>query len=150
MKKEDSPRYPFCPADHTQEKFQIPKLGNSSKFSQFRDNIGEKLGMTLPKLGKFWDVEPLSRSQKRDFLGQYNNYIFKTPFWGYYGHLPNSGEKLGHEFPSLQKYWTKNWENFVSEKIEITIYFGKILGNLKSSLHLSQFFLDLGNVFPKM
>ena len=77
--------------------------------------------MKLPKLGKFWEVEPLSRSQKRDFLGQYNNYIFKTPFWEYYGNLPNSGEKLGHEFPSLQKYWTKNWENFVSEKIEITI-----------------------------
>lgn len=53
----------------TQEKFQIPKLGNSCKFSQFRDNIGEKLGTKLPKLGKFWEVEPLLRSQKRDFFG---------------------------------------------------------------------------------
>ena len=52
-----------------QEKFQIPKLGNSCKFSQFRDNIGEKLGTKLPKLGKFWEVELLLRSQKRDFFG---------------------------------------------------------------------------------
>ena len=52
-----------------QEKFQIPKLGNSCKFSQFRDNIGVKLGTKLPKLGKFWEVNPLLRSQKRDFFG---------------------------------------------------------------------------------
>ena len=97
MKKEDSPRCPFCPADPTQEKFQIPKLGNSCKFSQFRDNIGEKLGMKLPKLGKFWEVEPLSRSQKRDFLG-HNNYIFKTPFWEYYGNYPILGKNWGMNF----------------------------------------------------
>ena len=132
-----------------QEKFQIPKLGNSCKFSQFRDNIGEKLGMKLPKLGKFWEVEPLSRSQKRDFLGQYNNYIFKTPFWEYYGNLPNSGEKLGHEFPSLGKYWTKKLGKFCLGENR-KYYFGKILGNLKSSFHSSQFFWDLGNIFPKM
>ena len=53
-----------------QEKFRIPKLGNSCKFSQFRDNIGEKLGMKLPKLGKFWEVKPPLRSQKWDFLGK--------------------------------------------------------------------------------
>ena len=62
-----TPEMLFVPI--AQEKFQIPKLGNSCKFSQFRDNIGEKLGTKLPKLGKFWEVEPLLRSQKRDFFG---------------------------------------------------------------------------------
>ena len=59
--------------------------------------------------------------------------------------------KIGHEIPSLGKYWTKNWENFVLEKNR-NYYFGKILGNIKSSFNLSQFFFlgDLGNVFPKM
>ena len=55
--------------DHAQKKFQIPKLGNFCKFSKFRDNIGIKLGTKLPKLGKFWEVNPLLRSQKRDFFG---------------------------------------------------------------------------------
>ena len=45
--------------------WEIPVL----KFSQFRDNIGEKLGTKLQKLGKFWEVELLLRSQKRDFFG---------------------------------------------------------------------------------
>ena len=54
-------------------------------------------------------------------MGQYNNYIFKTPFWEYYGNLPNSGEKLGHEFPSLGKYWTKKLGKFCLGEIESTI-----------------------------
>ena len=79
-------------------------------------------------------------------MGQYNNYIFIIPFWEYYGNLPNSGEKLGRKFPSLGKYWRKNWENFVLKKIEITIL-GKFGEILKSSFHLPNFILDLGNVF---
>ena len=53
----------FSRASLAQEKFRIPKLGNSCKFSQFRDNIGEKLG-------KFWEVKPPLRPQKWDFLGK--------------------------------------------------------------------------------
>ena len=37
------------------------------------------------------------------------------------GIYPILGKKLGHEFPSLGKYSRQNWENFVLEKIEITI-----------------------------
>ena len=81
-------------------------------------------------------------------MGQYNNYIFKTPFWEYYGNLPSSGEKLGHEFPSLGKYWTKNWENFVLEKTEITIL-GKYWEILRVHSTCPNFFWYLGNVFSK-
>ena len=63
-------------------------------------------------------------------------------------------------YPILGKNWDMNfllWENIGQKKLgkfclgeNRKHYFGKILGNLKSSFHLSQFFLDLGNVFPKM
>ena len=116
MKKEDSPRCPFCPADPTQEKFQIPKLGNSCKFSQFRDNIGEKLGMKLPKLGKFWEVEPLSRSQKRDFWDNIIIIFSKLHFGN-----------IMRIYPILGKNWDMNFllcEN-IGQKI------GKILSRRK-------------------
>ena len=124
-------------------------MGNSCKFSQFRDNIGEKLGLKLPKLGKFWEVKPPLRSQKWDFWGKVYNNIFTTPFWEYYGSLSNSGKKLGHKFPSLGKYWTKNWEHFVLEEIEITIL-GKYWEILRRHSTCPNVFFYLGNFFPKM
>ena len=42
----------------------------------------------------------------------------------------------------------KNWENFVLEENR-NYYFGKILGNIKSSFHLSQFFFGFGKCFSK-
>ena len=56
---------------------------------------------------------------------------------------------MGHKFPSLGKYWTKNWENFVLEEIEITIL-GKYWEILRRHSTCPNFFLYLGNFFPKM
>ena len=116
MKNEDSPRCPFCPADPTQEKFQVPKLGNSCKFSQFRDNIGEKLGMKLPKLGKFCKLNHFQDHRKGIFWDNIIIIFSKLHF----------GNIMGI-YPILAKNWDMNFllcEN-IGQKI------GKILSRRK-------------------
>ena len=46
---------------------------------------------------------------------------FKKPFIFCFITLRCIQAKINEQFPSVGKYWTKNWENFVLEKIEITI-----------------------------
>ena len=119
MKNEVSPRCPFCPADPTQEKFQVPKLGNSCKFSQFRDNIGEKLGMKLPKLGKFCKLNHFQDHRKGIFWDNIIIIFSKLHF----------GNIMGI-YPILAKNWDMNFllcEN-IGQKI------GKILSRRKQKL----------------
>ena len=147
MKKEDSPHCPFCPADPTQEKFQIPKLGNSCKFSnlgiilgknwewnyQNWENFGKLNHFQDHRKGIFWDIIIIFSKL------HFGNIMGITQFWG----------KIGAWISFFAKILDKKLGKF-SLGENRNYYFGKILGNLKSSLHSSQFFLDLGNVFPKM
>ena len=48
---------------NAQEKFQIPV-----NFLNLGIILGKNWEQKLPKLGKFWEVKPLLRSQKRDVL----------------------------------------------------------------------------------
>ena len=82
-------------------------------------------------------------------MGQYNNYIFTTPFWEYYGNLPNSGKKLGMNFLLWENIGQKIGKILSWKKIEITIL-GKYWEILRVHFTCPNFFLDLGNVFPKM
>ena len=90
--------------------------------------------LRIHKKGFFWDNIIIIFSQLH--------------FGNIMGIYPILGKKIGHEFLSLGKYWTKNWENFVLEKNR-NYYFGKILGNIKSSFHLSQFCFGFGKCFSK-
>ena len=55
---------------------------------------------------------------------------------------------MEHDFPSLGKYWTKNWEFFEMIKSK-NCYFGKILGNLKT-VHLYPIFICIWDmIFQK-
>ena len=75
--------------------------------------------MKLPKLGKFWEVEPLSRSQKRDFWDNIIIIFSKLHFGN-----------IMRIYPILGKNWDMNFllcEN-IGQKI------GKILSRRKQKL----------------
>ena len=65
------------------------------------------------------------------------------------GIYPILGKNWDMNFLLWENIGQKNWENFVLEKIESTIL-GKYWEILRVHSTRPNFFLDLGNIFPKM
>lgn len=124
-------------ASCTQEKFQIPILGNSCYFSQIWEKVGEKLGKHFPNLGKFWNpVQPFSSHwgifwEKKTIIFSQLNFgkiMGFSQFWERWDIIFLQWENIG-----------KNIGNILSWKQIQNCYCGKILG----CVNTTQFFPNL-------
>ena len=101
--------------------------------NNYWENFGKLNHFQDHRKGIFWDIIIIFSKL------HFGNIMGITQFWG----------KIGAWISFFAKILDKKLGKFCLGENR-NYYFGKILGNLKSSLHFSQFFLDLGNVFPKM
>ena len=99
MKKEHSPRCPFCPADPTQQKFQIPKLGNSCKNFP---NLGIILGKNWE-----WNYQNWENFGKLNHFQDHRKGIFWDNIIIIFSKL-HFGNIMGI-YPILEKNWDMNF-----------------------------------------